>query len=477
VDLGELATTYVQLTAQPVPTAQPPDPSQSSRRPPAARSRSDIELTTLPRGMRSPFLVGLQARLRDALRYLPSRDFLLAQRRAATFFAIAVAGLGVGTVLAMLLFSALRGHDGTAQAPPVATGAVSSATPLALVPAPPRSPSPAATPAVCTRTGEPHVIAPNATVAAGIEIRAFGDDVALGFAPNDHQAMLVRLDPATLSTSESTVAASADPVRRVTPIPGKKGRLGLAVDVDRKGDPLKGRRTLPVDPPIQVGSAGSHLAWAPLNRGVAGKLWPLDRDETAEALRGARSESNLSTVAIAFRHAGAVWVGTAEGSGALVPKGGLSRIGGLGPIVGFPAIAVNEGVGLMAWADRASSSEPWQLRWVRFKVGEAPGEPTAFRPPTAGNGEQAMSPGLTVVPGGRFLLTWTQGPASIHEVRALTLSGDGAPLGAPMSISSVGANAGQGQAAVTATGHGLVAFLESGAHGFQVVVAPISCAP
>jgi hypothetical protein len=113
---------------------------------------------------------------------------------------------------------------------------------------------------------------------------------------------------------------------------------------------------------------------------------------------------------------------------------------------------------------------------VRFKEGDSPGAEGTFAPPPGGRGEQAMSPGLAVVPGGRFLLVWTEGPPSAHEVRALTLSADGTPVGAPLSISGASTNAGQGQAAVAANGHGVIAFLEANANGFQLVATPIACA-
>ena len=71
-------------------------------------------------------------------------------------------------------------------------------------------------------------------------------------------------------------AASTQPIRRVTPVAGPDGHLkNVAVDVDRKGDSLRGRRTLSVNPLLQIGVADAHLAWAPMNREVAGELWPL----------------------------------------------------------------------------------------------------------------------------------------------------------------------------------------------------------
>ncbi len=479
VALPQLVPRYESQTGDASPAGSPEVPPPEPRFAPVGLS-SDGEVTTLPRGTRLPVLAAaLKAGLRKASRLVPSRASrrdrlgheLPPRRRVGSFSIIALVAAGAGVVAIRVG----RSHERTARspAPPVSAEApVASAPSLSPLPVPE-----AATPAntACIRARESRIIAPNATVTAGIEVRAFGDDIAVGFAPNDHQAMMVRLDPSSLAAVESSVAASPHPIRRVTPIAVPGGRLGVAIDVDRKGDPLGGRRTLPLDPPLQVGVANAHVAWAPWNRSVAGSLWPLEHVETVEALRGARSEPNPSTVAITFRSSGAVWIGAAEGSGALAAKGDLFRIEGLGPVLGSPAIALNEGVGLLAWADRPSSDELWRLRWVRFKVGEAPGAPSTFEPPPGGNGEQAMSPGLTVIPGGRFLLTWTQGPISVHEVRALTLSAEGAPVGAPLTVSTPGANAGQGQAAVTPGGRGLVAFLEAGANGFQVAVAPIVC--
>jgi hypothetical protein len=485
VDLRTIASTHELPSPEPSLHAQSPESLSPSPRPAPPALGGDIELPTLPRGTPSPILSALLVGLRKTSRLLPSREFLgkrvrlrIGGRLDWRLAVIAAMALLAGVALVAITISGNRKNEA---APRLPAGTDSSTASRVEPPLPSGSASvdlvPAAAPAACARTGDAHVIAPNATIAAGIEVRAFGKDVALGFAPNDHQARLVRLDPTSLAVVESTVADSNYAVRRVTPIAGSKGRLALAVDVDRKGDSLRARRTLPVDPPIQVGVADAHLAWAPWNRGVAGQLWPIDRGVEVEALRGAPSESDPSTVAIAFRSAGAVWVGTAAGSGTPVAKGGLFRIEGLGPMVGSPALAINDGAGLMAWADRPSSDDPWRLRWAAFKVGEAPEAPNPFTPPVGGNGEQAMAPALASIPGGRFLLTWTQGATSVHEVRALTLSANGTPLGAPLSISSAGSNAGQGQAVVTSGGRGLVAFLESAADGFQVVVTPVVCSP
>jgi hypothetical protein len=390
---------------------------------------------------------------------------------------IAFAGLAAGVGSVLLVVTAFRYHraESRVSAGGAASHSARPALPSKTLAGP--TPAPVAIPA-CAVAGEPRIVAPTAMLAAGIEVRGFGDDVALGFSSNEHEATVVRLDPSSLATSESTVSHAAFPIRHATPIPGRGGRLGLAIDVDRPGDPLQGRRTLPIDPPLQIGVAGDgSLSWAPTERGIQGRLWPMDgpSDAPVEALRGARSESNLAEVAIAFRRRDSVWVGTAERANTLTPRGELSRIAGLGSTVGSPAVAIDEGVVVAAWADRPTAEDRWQLRWTRFRAGDAPPAPSTFTPPPGGKGQEVMSPGLSVVPGQRFLLVWTEGLPKDHQVRALTLSANGAAVGAPLNISSAGVNAGQGQAAVAASGRGVVAFLESFGSGFRVAVTPIAC--
>jgi hypothetical protein len=207
---------------------------------------------------------------------------------------------------------------------------------------------------------------------------------------------------------------------------------------------------------------------------AAGKLWDLDGAGSVEALRGATQESE-HTAAIAFRRNGSVWLGSASTEGPLAPKGELTQIGGLGPVVGSPAIAVSGGSVLAAWADRASADEPWRLRWAHFAAGDAPGGAASFEAPSGGKGQNKMSPGIAALPGGRFLLVWTEGPASAHDVRAITLTKDGTAIGGALAVSSGGENAGQGQAVVDAAGQGAVVFLSAAADKFEVTATPLDC--
>ena len=65
----------------------------------------------------------------------------------------------------------------------------------------------------CKVSGKPRVVAPSAIVSAGVEVRAVGNDVALGFAPNEHQATAVRIDPSVPIAPNSDIASSRRPPR------------------------------------------------------------------------------------------------------------------------------------------------------------------------------------------------------------------------------------------------------------------------
>jgi len=328
----------------------------------------------------------------------------------------------------------------------------------------------------CVVAGPSRVVAETALLAAGVEARALRTGIGLGFVPTDRQATVVRLDPKTLAVGQMVSVRTPDVIRRVTPILAASGALNAAVDEDVKNDKAVGRRTIPVEPPIQVGTAGGQLAWSRLGGHTGGKLWPVDTGADVDAIRGAWAPGiDHGLVALAFRRAGAVWVGALDTSAAPTAIGSLARIAGLGPTVGSPAIAFDGATVMVAWADRAASDDPWRLRLVRFRNGDPPGEPSTFSPPPGGRGGQAMSPGLAVVPVIGFLLSWTEGAISAHDVRALTLANDGTSIGAPLALSNEGVNAGQGQAAIDLEGHGLVAFLQGGGGVFQVAATPITC--
>jgi len=455
--------------------------------PSAGPMTGDIELTRLPRSVPERALDEVRRLWQLLVSKLPENTVLRSSSRPPWFLpAVAAAGLIVGIGLVGLLVSVLRSATRASDRDsPTAASARASATsssvaaPTASAAAAASEPAPAPGPttplAPCTVSGTTHVLGPSATVSAGVEVIASGNDVALGFAPDDRSAMAIRVDTTQLTVTTTARAKSRDPVRRVMPLL-TKGALSLVVDTDHKGDKLAGRRTVRASPPVQIGvTADGQLSWAKLGGGPAGQLWPLGDSPSVDALRGTVDGSGDPTIAVAFRNAGAVWTGTIGGTGGLAPVGPLSHIDGLGTTIGSPAIAISSSVVMVAWADRASNDAPWRLRWTHFSAGSAPEAPADFVPPDGGKGPPYMSPALATLPGGRFLLVWTEGSASGHVVRAQTLSLEGARLGPPLELSPDGANAGQAQAAVGEGGNGVVAFLQSGTKGFSVAATAIHC--
>ena len=398
------------------------------------------------------------------------------------FFLPVVGGLSllVAFVFLGMTVNALR-SCGSDEKDSVATAPSSSVPVTPLNPSNPVTTPPTAvadtTSPPCRVAGPSKTLAGHALVPSGIEVLPSGSSVVLGFAVGPKDGEVVQIDPTKLTVSKDAHVHSVDPLRRVTPLVAEGKPLGVAGDVDHKADKLQGRRTIPGAPPIDLGVSEGNLVWAAHGAEKPTTLWALTGDGPAEALRGSPLDGPDKGIAIAFRHASAIWLGAALGEGkTLTPRGPLSSVAGLGPQVGSPAVAASGEWILVAWADRADVSEPWGLRWLRWKNGEpAPESPRVFNPPPGGLGAPIMSPSVAALGGGRFLLVWTEGPAAAHQVRAQTLDATGTFQGAALTISPDGANAGQGQAALAVGGKGVVAYLSSSGKNYEVVATPITC--
>lgn len=347
----------------------------------------------------------------------------------------------------------------SARAAPSAAPAVSTAPVASASSAPPPNPI------ACTVTGEPHVVAPRAMVASGIEVVAFDSTIALGFAKTATAAVTIELDPTTMSAAGAHEASASDTIKRVTPMPSGK----MAIDLDGAADAIRGRRRLVGD--YDVGASSGELVWAPHGTSTTKALWKLAGDAQVEATRGAAIDGGL---AIAYRYDGAIWTGLAKGP-ELTPSAPV-HVAGLGPQVGAPAIAAAGGKVIVAWADRADKSAPWGLRSFVWTEGT---EPTAqpFTPPAGGPGENVMSPSLSALADGSFLLVWTEGPMAQQQVRARVLGSDGTQRGNALLLSGAGVHAGQGHAAVLPDGRGVIAFLAAVGPAFEVHATAIRCVP
>src|SRR5205085_819921 len=100
--------------------------------------------------------------------------------------------------------------------------------------------------------------------------------------------------------------------------------------------------------------------------------------------------------------------------------------------------------------------------------------PVHIARPGAKGDADAIQPALAGVDHGNFLLVWTEGPATTHQVRAVTIDAHGRAVGPVLAVSS-GSESGWGRPALTADGRGAVVYLVPTDDGFAVAATPIAC--
>lgn len=409
--------------------------------------------------------------------------------------------LGVVTFLALmallsviaLVVSAVRGKPSElssatepplpSASPPASTGSIVAAA-VALPPAdltarPAVSAATSESPpvadekvAACELLGSARVVSRRVFVPSGVEAMAPAGSIALGFAVDPHSGVAVTVDPVSVGITATVKVRTAASALRINPA-FEKGRLVLLPDVDKKDDKIRGRRAVATMPSIDVGVANGTIVAVPHAKSApTTTLFPLEGDATVDALRALALPAK-NAVALAFRRENAIFVGVAAGQELLVPSGPLVRLGSLGQ-VGAPSLTVSGDTIVVAWSDRATAQDPWQVRWTKLKTDGAADEPHAFVLPSGGLGGQAMSPSVAGLGTGRFVMAWSEGTAT-RQVRAQTFNADGKPSGAPLTFSAPGTNAGQPQVAVGADGRGVVAFLAGAGKSYEVLASPLSC--
>jgi hypothetical protein len=393
------------------------------------------------------------------------------------FFALIVSAFSGGSSDATTAGSGSASASASDAPPPASAASTTEAPPTdtntAAIPAPKDEPkAPSVELGDCTVAGEARIVAPRALIATGIEAAAGQTALALGFAPSLHDAVGVSLDPGSLNPIATVRAHAVGDIRRVVPF-FSGGKVVVIPDAERKGDRIQSRRFVATQNPVDVGVADNAIVWAPHGKDSFAKLFTLDGSEPIEAMRAIPLTSGKG-VALSFRRGNQIFVGVATGDSVLNAEGELSRINGLGQ-VGSPALAATGDSVVVAWADRAGKDDPWGIRWTKRSISGAVNEPRTLALPDGGLGGPAMSPNVAGLGRGKFLLSWTEGPVSGHQVRALTFTADGVSSGGALSVSASGVNAGQPQAAVGVDGRGVIAFLAAKGKTNELMATPISC--
>jgi hypothetical protein len=321
----------------------------------------------------------------------------------------------------------------------------------------------------CLITGESRLFASRARVRSDIEIVASDTRLGVAFATGPNEAVAMDLDPSSGGAMHSLARHSSLPIRRTIPLLGEGGTLDIAIDTDRLPNHLERSRTVPMHPPFVIGMQKGFLDWASGGNGVPQALWQLPEGPIQE-LQAIELQDEKG-FAIMFRQADSLWFGPLDSH--KEPTASLSKIAER-PGMRWPTFAESGGIVLFAWAEMRGG-EQWLLGGASVELGSAL-RPAGIELPTGGLAGDQILPALGALGGRRFVLVWTEGVASLHQVRATTLDARGAAVGPGLVVSS-SEDAGWGRPAVTSDGRGAVAYVAPRGDGYAAFATPIACPP
>ena len=340
---------------------------------------------------------------------------------------------------------------------PLGSQSLADPTPRPSASAPPPAPSASASPAGASSSGDgppstppvrtkplaachavktPVKLAARVSRDVSVETAFFGKPtrIAIGFSGDGHTPQAISIDPVTLGARpEKTGRAATGKLRRVVPIGvgvgGAGGALKWAFDVDPPKPVLVRGETVAVDPPFQLGVAAGALSVVDKASESPRKLWPIPGG-TTDAMQAVPLSPDGTWVAV--RSGQSIFAGllgpdhAARGELARVSEGGQS---------GPPAVATAGADVALVHAFRANAQAPWSLRFARSPSASLALKPASLPTTGGGPGPDAGSPSLAGLVDGRWLVAWTEGPAGKEIARAVTLSPEGEPIGAPFVLS------------------------------------------
>jgi hypothetical protein len=371
-------------------------------------------------------------------------------------------------------FAALSGGSSKAKSDEATARAAAAASASAAAALPAAEPAKVAPVAACRLTGSPSRLAEKASKDIPLEIlvASSGERARLGFATSEKGAQGVAIDLASLQVTPEFSKPPRERLRAVLPF--GEDTAHYVTQLESHNDKVKAWRTISTDPPAVIGWSGTALAVTSKANHAPTTLFALDGSDPIDAIRVAHGADGSH--AVVFRRHGAIH-GAMIGSDRS-PLGDVMRIAGAGAPpgspVGTPTIAVNDKSVAVAFADRASSEEPWSIRIGTAPLGSFPATTTPFVAPPGGPGGATLAPALAGLPDGRWLLVWTEGSGGAHDVRGVTLGADLSPLGSALTVSREGSNAGQGAVALR-KGRGLVAYLALTEEGYEVWGTGVDC--
>ena len=294
-----------------------------------------------------------------------------------------------------------------------------------------------------------------------------GGELALGIAETKTKGLGLRLDPNTLDVSSVFEEEGKEAVRGVVPLT-RSGSLTFFVDRDDHA--LRSAHTVDEVPPFTLGV--SDAGFSRVVAGSSSVIWQLDPSAKITEPRSAALPGY--GFGVTFRRggqSGAVMLGFVANDGD--KKSELAEVPGAPKYLGTPVIAGSGAGALIAFAGRDAPSSAWKLFVSLTKPGAELG---AARELTAGSGGGAISPALAALPGGRWLVQWTEGSSTQYHVHVQTFAADLSAIGSSIAVSPKGANAGQGALATFAEDAATLFILTTAGHD-ELWGATLACAP
>ncbi len=265
-----------------------------------------------------------------------------------------------------------------------------------------------------------------------------GEKSFVGFAASPNEGVGIEVDLSSLSTKERFKEQSPARLTGVVPLT-QNGPVRF--QLDSTDDALKFARSVDAKPSFAIGVSEENFARQ--RGGSTSVVWASGGSQRMTEPRIADYPDYGHVVT--FRQggqSGKIRVGWLKQDGARASDLGTVEVSA--SHVGTPMVAANDREALVAFAAKATPDSYWRVYLSRSEPGKAPGPAAGFRIPPGGPGAEAISPGATGVPGGRWLVQWTEGSSGNRVVRLQTLAHDLIPVGDPIDVSPEGANAGQG---------------------------------
>ncbi len=270
---------------------------------------------------------------------------------------------------------------------------------------------------------------------------SIADRLAVGFAASAKEAVGLTVDPVTLDAAQAFTESAAAKLSAVTP-------LALAASANVTFKSSRTDKTKLSSAVLELGSGSVGLTATKngleLERnGQSSVLWP---ELAGTEMTAPRAEilpgGGAAVVLRRGGRSGDVLVGLLDTEGRAV--GPLTKITTEAYEFGTPTVAASDRELLVTFASRKSSSSPWRVELARAPLGQRPAASRPFVPEGLTDELGMLSPAAASLPGGGWLLQWTEGAGTKYRVRLQTLDGALTPVGAPVSVGTDDQSAGQG---------------------------------